>query len=224
MSTLSLLQFFYLRSSFPTWHWFLWWMVIVILCIHLYISPVLVAIACPVSSLLLWSKESCWVFHLFSFLLVFRTKGWLPISLHVELETQVHSFFFFFFHLTHMIIDPLQHDSLFLMGRRISKYMKRHFKYKIIKVVKRWAKCLVEECSCVPSHVWLFAILCIVDHQVSLSMDLCRQGYWNGLPFPTPEDLLNPKIKPTSLPFPALAVRFVITAPPRKLCRKDTEL
>lgn len=118
LSTLSLLQFFNLRSSFPTWQWFLWWMVIVILCIHLYISPVLEAIACPVSSLLLWSKESCWVFHLFSFLLVFRTNGWLPISLHVELETQVHSFFFFLFSLDTPDNRPFATWQPFLDGEK----------------------------------------------------------------------------------------------------------
>ena len=32
-----------------------------------------------------------------------------------------------------------------------------------------------------------------------------RQGYWSGLPFPPPEDLSNPGIKPTSPVPPALA-------------------
>ena len=29
-----------------------------------------------------------------------------------------------------------------------------------------------------------------------LSMEFSRQGYWSGLPFPSPEDLPNPGIKP----------------------------
>ena len=29
-------------------------------------------------------------------------------------------------------------------------------------------------------------------------MELSRQGYWSGLPFPSPADLLNPGIEPTS--------------------------
>jgi len=29
-------------------------------------------------------------------------------------------------------------------------------------------------------------------------MEFFRQEYWNGLPFPTPEDLLDPGIKPVS--------------------------
>jgi len=30
------------------------------------------------------------------------------------------------------------------------------------------------------------------------AMRFSRQGYWNGLPFPSPEDLPNPGIKPGS--------------------------
>ena len=32
-----------------------------------------------------------------------------------------------------------------------------------------------------------------------LSMEFSRQEYWNGQPFPSPGDLLNPGIKPGSL-------------------------
>ena len=39
---------------------------------------------------------------------------------------------------------------------------------------------------------------------------------WNGLPFPTPGDLPDPGIEPTSLGSPALVGRFFTTAPPRK--------
>ena len=35
--------------------------------------------------------------------------------------------------------------------------------------------------------------------QASLSMNLSRQEYWSGLPFPTPGDLPDLKIKPPSL-------------------------
>ena len=41
-----------------------------------------------------------------------------------------------------------------------------------------------------------------VAHQAPLSMGFPRQEYWSGLPFPSPGDLLNPGIEPTS---PALA-------------------
>jgi len=45
-------------------------------------------------------------------------------------------------------------------------------------------------------------------------MEFSRQEYWSGLPFPTPEDLPNPEIKPAS---PALAGGFYTTEPPWKL-------
>ena len=35
-------------------------------------------------------------------------------------------------------------------------------------------------------------------HQAPLSMEFSRQEYWSGLPFPSPEDLPDPGIKPWS--------------------------
>ena len=46
------------------------------------------------------------------------------------------------------------------------------------------------------------------SHQVPLSMEFSRQGFWSSLLFPTPGDLPNPGIKFVSLAFPALAGRF----------------
>ena len=51
--------------------------------------------------------------------------------------------------------------------------------------------------SCVLSH------FSCVAHQAPLSMGFSRQKYWSGLPFPSPGDLPNPRIKPVS---PALQV------------------
>ena len=63
-------------------------------------------------------------------------------------------------------------------------------------------------CVCVLSHVCLFAAPWAVAHQALLSTGFPRQEYWSGLPFHTPEDLLNSGIEPTSLMSPALAGRF----------------
>ena len=57
------------------------------------------------------------------------------------------------------------------------------------------------------SRVRLFATLWTVAHQAPLSMGFSRQEYGSGLSFPSPGDLPNPGIKPTSVP-PALASRF----------------
>ena len=42
---------------------------------------------------------------------------------------------------------------------------------------------------CVLSHAWLFATARTIDCEGSLSMELSRQEYWSGLPFPSPGDL-----------------------------------
>ena len=52
-----------------------------------------------------------------------------------------------------------------------------------------------------------------VAHQAPLSMDFSRQEYWNGLPFPSPGDLLDPGIKPGS---PALQEDSLPSEPPGK--------
>ena len=52
-----------------------------------------------------------------------------------------------------------------------------------------------------------------VAHQASLPLGFPRQEYWSSLPFPSPGDLPNSGIKPTS---PALAGGFFIAEPPGK--------
>ena len=37
-----------------------------------------------------------------------------------------------------------------------------------------------------------------VTHQAPPSLEFSRQGYWSGLPFPSPGDLPDPGIKPGS--------------------------
>ena len=49
-----------------------------------------------------------------------------------------------------------------------------------------------------------------VTYQAPPSMGFSRQGYWSGLPFPSPGDLPDPGIEPTSLASPALAGRLFI--------------
>ena len=58
-----------------------------------------------------------------------------------------------------------------------------------------------------------FATTWNLAHQAPLSLEFSRQEYWSGLPFPSPEDLPDPGIKPTS---PAQAGSFFTTEPPGK--------
>ena len=66
------------------------------------------------------------------------------------------------------------------------------------------------------SRVQLFVTPWTAAHQAPLSMELYRQKYWSGLPFPTPGDLPNPQIEPTSPMSPALAGRLFNIEPPGK--------
>ena len=49
---------------------------------------------------------------------------------------------------------------------------------------------------------------CSLSGQAPLFMELSRQKYWSGLPFPPPGDLPDTGIKPEPLVPPALAGRF----------------
>ena len=71
-------------------------------------------------------------------------------------------------------------------------------------------------CAQLLSHVQFFATPWNVAHQSPLSMEFSKQGYWSGLPFPSPEYLLNPRVKPASHVSPTLAGRFFTTVPPGK--------
>ena len=53
--------------------------------------------------------------------------------------------------------------------------------------------------------------------QAPLTMEFSRQEYWSELPFPTPRDLPDPVIKPTSPASPALSGGLFTTVAPGKL-------
>ena len=74
---------------------------------------------------------------------------------------------------------------------------------------------MMDECmlNCVRLFVTPWTVVC----QASLSMEFSRQEYCSGLPFPTPRDLPDPGIEPTSPGAPALVDRFFATALPGKL-------
>ena len=62
------------------------------------------------------------------------------------------------------------------------------------------------------SGVQLFATLWTIACPAPLSMGFSREEYQSRLPCPPLEDLPNPRIKPESLMFPALAGRFFTTS------------
>ena len=64
------------------------------------------------------------------------------------------------------------------------------------------------------SHSQLFVTPGTEACQAPLSMEYSRQEYWNGLPFPSPGDLPNPRIESASLVDPEMAGGFFTTEPP----------
>ena len=63
-------------------------------------------------------------------------------------------------------------------------------------------------CVCPATKLYLTLTPWTVALQDSLFIELSRQKYWRGLPFPTPWDLPDPGIESVSLEPPALAGRF----------------
>ena len=74
-----------------------------------------------------------------------------------------------------------------------------------------WVLFFVYSLSCI--LVQLLATPGTTAHQAPLSMEIPRQEYWSGLPFPSPGDLPNAGLKPVSL---ALASGFFTIEPPEK--------
>ena len=82
--------------------------------------------------------------------------------------------------------------------------MKKIFRTPLVSDLLRLCVCVCV-CVCVCSVVSSFATPKTVAHQAPLSIGFPRKEYWSGFPFPSPGDLPNPKIEPTSLKPPALA-------------------
>ena len=61
-------------------------------------------------------------------------------------------------------------------------------------IMKSLHACLLTSFSCAP----LFVTLWTVAHQAPLSMGVCRQEYWSGLPCPPEENFSRLRIEPES--------------------------
>ena len=70
------------------------------------------------------------------------------------------------------------------------------------------------------SRIRLFATPWTVAHQAPPSMGFSRQGYWTGLPFPSPGDLPDPGIEPGS---PTLQADALPSEPPGKPCDGEAD-
>ena len=93
-------------------------------------------------------------------------------------------------------------------------------KYLLLASYTRHVRVYVLSCF---NNVWLFATLWTAACQAPLSMELSKQEYWRGLSIPTPRYLPNPRIKPMSLAFPAMANGFFTTVPPGEQVSQSRE-
>ena len=90
-------------------------------------------------------------------------------------------------------------------------YIFKNFSHRIVYTISTQ----VWECErhmCKLSHfsrVQLVATLWTVAHQAPLSMGFSREEYWSGLLCPSPGDLPDPGIKPSSLTSPGIG-RWVL--------------
>ena len=75
--------------------------------------------------------------------------------------------------------------------------------------------------ACSLSRVRLFAILSTVARWAPLSVGFSRHKDWSGLPFPPPENLPDPGIKPTSLESPSLQADSLPTEPLGRHCGQE---
>ena len=73
---------------------------------------------------------------------------------------------------------------------------------------EREKQILYVSASVVSSSVRLWTVAC----QAPLSVGFSRQEHWSGLSFPSPGDLTDPGVKPTSPRSPALAGGFFTTS------------
>ena len=78
----------------------------------------------------------------------------------------------------------------------------------------------VVECESFSHSVVSFGTPWTVVHQASLSIEFSRQEQWSGLSFPSPRDLSNQRIKPSS---PALQKDSLLSEPPRYLLNNESQ-
>ena len=93
------------------------------------------------------------------------------------------------------------------LSKTVRKHMETHWHTHTCIFLHPSMKVKVKLVSCVQ----LLAPLQTVAYQGPPSMGFSRQEYWSGLPFPSPGDLPDPGIKPSS---PTLQADSLLSEPP----------
>ena len=105
------------------------------------------------------------------------------------------------------LLNHQNHMSQFLKWISVYLYTCRYRQTDLVTHIYLYLSMQYIHVSCVSFSATSWTIAC----QAPLSMELSRQQYWSGLPFPTPGDLLNPGIEPVFPASPAFAGGFFTT-------------
>ena len=106
-------------------------------------------------------------------------------------------------------------EQVSMLSYRVSSWPRdqTHISYVSCIVLHSLPSILTSWKVLVTQSCWTLANQCTVALQAPLSREFCRQGYWSGLPFPSPGDLPNSGFKPWS---PALQADSLLSKPPGK--------
>ena len=84
-------------------------------------------------------------------------------------------------------VTPLQMSLSYIVLCFVTYFLKHLYR-----------KIIIDSCCLVVKSSQLFETPETIAYQAPLSMGFPREEYWSGLPFPSPGDLLDTSIKPTS--------------------------
>ena len=129
---------------------------------------------------------------------------------------------------SHHSSNDLNHSTIFKIYFKL-KYANMFKYHREMYHVPCWLNRVFDDYHCSPNHPMFLCMLSrsvvsdssrphrLQSHQDSLSTDFSRQEFWSGLPFPSPGDLPDPRVKSVCPESPVLADVFFTTAPPGKL-------
>ena len=144
-----------------------------------------------------------YILHIFKYLSVFRPDPWAPSCLGTGFLTQLQSFpcsgLLLLFHWLLILHDA---DEKFGASSPLYIFCTPQFMQCYMRVFFFSSSNLI----CLPLRAWQNASC---PRQASLSMELPRQEYWTGEPFPLPGDLPHLGLEPNASP--ELAGRFFTT-------------
>ena len=121
----------------------------------------------------------------------------IKIALKVSVHTHQFIFFFLICILFPFFLFPETNWIIYLFAFFLNDYL--------LDLIWSWA---FPGTLVMLSRVWLFVTPGTIAHQAPLSTEYSRQEYGNGLSFPAPRDLPNPRIEPCILYISCIGNKF----------------